>query len=409
MSTEGSPFHHNECEQRAVLCWSFGAMGGRLLHSTPRLHAFQILRPHITAVAHTSLTPRKAVLHFCNHPFPFKQACLLGTHVWQVRSAFGGHLCSHRDTSTGPNNYTHTSVLMYTHHSHPGKHSHIFSHHPFPFSRPVLYVQGHALVVKIGLLFWGPLVHIQGTPALVPTTTPHTSVLMYTHHIHTQGSTHTFFHTTPSLSAGLSCTYKGNALVVKIGLLFWGPLVHIQGHLHWSQQLHPHISADVHTSLTPREALTHFFTPPLPFQQACLVRTRARTGSKDRSAFLGATCAHTGTPCTGPNNYTHTSVLMYTHHSHPGKHSHIFSHHPFPFSRPVLYVQGHALVVKIGLLFWGPLVHIQGHLHWSQQLHPHISADVHTSLTPREALTTFFHTTPSLSAGLSCTYKGTHW
>jgi hypothetical protein len=126
VSTEGSPFHHNECEQRAVLCWSFGAMGGRLLHSTPRLHAFQILRPHITAVAHTSLTPRKAVLHFSNHPFPFKQACLLGTHVWQVRSAFGGHLCSHRDTSTGPNNYTHTSMLMYTHHSHPGKHSHIF-------------------------------------------------------------------------------------------------------------------------------------------------------------------------------------------------------------------------------------------------------------------------------------------
>ena len=154
-------------------------------------------------------------------------------------------MCTYRDTCTGPNNYTHTSVLMYTHHSHPGKHSHIFSHHPFPFSRPVLYVQGHALVVKIGLLFWGPLVHIQG-------------------------------------------------------------------HLHWSQQLHPHISADVHTSLTPREALTHFFTPPLPFQQACLVRTRARTGSKDRSAFLGATCAHTGTLHWSQQLLTHINADVHT-------------------------------------------------------------------------------------------------
>ena len=184
-------------------------MGGRLLHSTPRLHAFQILRPHITAVAHTSLTPRKAVLHFCNHPFPFKQACLLGTHVWQVRSAFGGHLCSHRDTSTGPNNYTHTSVLMYTHHSHPGKHSHIFSHHPFPFSRPVLYVQGHALVVKIGLLFWGPLVHIQGHLHWSQQLHPHISADVHTSHTHPGKHSHIFSHTTPSLSAGLSCTYKG--------------------------------------------------------------------------------------------------------------------------------------------------------------------------------------------------------
>ena len=174
-----------------------------------------------------------------------------------------------------------------------------------------------------------------------------------------------------------------------------------QGHLHWSQQLHPHISADVHTSLTPREALTHFFTPPLPFQQACLVRTRARTGSKDGSAFLGATCAHTGTPALVPTTtHPHISADVHTSHTHPGKHSHIFSHHPFPFSRPVLYVQGHALVVKIGLLFWGPLVHIQGHLHWSQQLHPHISADVHTSLTPREALTHFF--TPPLPFQQAC-------
>ena len=273
--------------------------GGRLLHSTPRLHAFQILRPHITAVAHTSLTPRKAVLHFCNHPFPFKQACLLGTHVWQVRSAFGGHLCSHRDTSTGPNNYTHTSVLMYTHHSHPGKHSHIFSHHPFPFSRPVLYVQGHALVVKIGLLFWGPLVHIQGHLHWSQQLHPHISADVHTSHTHPGKHSHIFSHHPFPFSRPVLYV-QGHALVVKIGLLFWGPLVHIQGHLHWSQQLHPHISADVHTSLTPREALTHFFTPPLPFQQACLVRTRARTGSKDRSAFLGATCAHTGTPALVP-------------------------------------------------------------------------------------------------------------
>ena len=172
MSTEGSPFHHNECEQRAVLCWSFGAMGGRLLHSTPRLHAFQILRPHITAVAHTSLTPRKAVLHFCNHPFPFKQACLLGTHVWQVRSAFGGHLCSHRDTSTGPNNYTHTSVLMYTHHSHPGKHSHIFFTPPLPFQQACLVRTRARTGSKDGSAFLGATCAHTGTPALVPTTTP---------------------------------------------------------------------------------------------------------------------------------------------------------------------------------------------------------------------------------------------
>ena len=179
-------------------------------------------------------------------------------------------MCTYRDTCTGPNNYTpHISADVHTSHTHPGKHSHIFSHHPFPFSRPVLYVQGHALVVKIGLLFWGPLVHIQG-------------------------------------------------------------------HLHWSQQLHPHISADVHTSLTPREALTHFFTPPLPFQQACLVRTRARTGSKDRSAFLGATCAHTGTPALVPTTTPHTSVLMYTHHSHPGKHSPHFFTPPLPFQQACL-------------------------------------------------------------------------
>jgi hypothetical protein len=156
-------------------------MGGRLLHSTPRLHAFQILRPHITAVAHTSLTPRKAVLHFCNHPFPFKQACLLGTHVWQVRSAFGGHLCSHRDTSTGPNNYTHTSMLMYTHHSHPGKHSHIFLTTPSP---PTGLSTGHTVRVASSVCFRGPLVCTHRETSTGPNNYTHTLLLMSTHHSH---------------------------------------------------------------------------------------------------------------------------------------------------------------------------------------------------------------------------------
>ena len=242
---QDTPFHH-ECQQRAVLSITMSVNRGQSYagHSVQwggacyiQLHACTRSR----YCAHTSL------LLLTHHSHPGRQCCIFVTTpslsnrpVYWAHTCgkfgllSGGHLCSHRDTSTGPNNYTHTSVLMYTHHSHPGKHSHIFSHHPFPFSRPVLYVQGHALVVKIGLLFWGPLVHIQG-------------------------------------------------------------------HLHWSQQLHPHISADVHTSHTHPGKHSHiFFTPPLPFQQACLVRTRARTGSKDRSAFLGATCAHTGTPALVP-------------------------------------------------------------------------------------------------------------
>ena len=259
------------------------AFGGPLVLTQGHLHWSQQLHPHISADVHTSLTPREALTHFF-----------------------------------------HTT--------------------PFPFSRPVLYVQGHALVVKMGSAFFGGHLCTYRDTCTGPNNYTHTSVLMYTHHIHTQGSTHNIFSHHPFPFSRPVLYVQGHALVVKIGLLFWGPLVHIQGHLHWSQQLHPHISADVHTSLTPRGS-THTF----------------------------------------------------------------FSHHPFPFSRPVLYVQGHALVVKIGLLFWGPLVHIQGHLHWSQQLHPHISADVHTSLTPREALTHFF--TPPLPFQQACLVRtrGTHW
>jgi hypothetical protein len=161
-------------------------------------------------------------------------------------------------------------------------------------------------------------VHTQGHLHWSQQLHTHTLLLMPTQHSHPGKDSHIFL-TTPSLSTGLSCTYRART-GSKVRSAFWGQLVHTQGHLHWSQQLHPHISADALTSPTPREAMTHFSNTPFPF---------------NRPGYWAHTCG------------------------------------------------------EFGLLSGATRVHAQGHLHWSQQLHPHISADVHTSLTPREALTHF--------------------
>ena len=147
----------------------------------------------------------------------------------------------------------------------------------------------------------GAPVTFNSTLARVPDIAP-THHCCCSHITHTQGSTHTFF--TPPLPFQQACIVcRGHARVVQFGLLFGGPLVHTQGHLHWSQQLH-----------------------------------------------------------------THTSVVMSTHVSHPGKHSHIFQTPP---SLATGLSTGHARVAS-SVCFRGPLVHTQGHLHWSPTItHAH--------------------------------------
>ena len=137
---------------------------------------------------------------------------------------------------------------------------------------------------------WGAPVTFNSTLARVPDIAP-THHCCCSHITHTQGSTHTFF--TPPLPFQQACIVcRGHARVVQFGMLFGGPLVHTQGHLHWSQQLHTHISADVHTRLTPREALTHFSNSPFPCNGPVYwARTCGQFG-----LLSGATCAHTGTP-----------------------------------------------------------------------------------------------------------------